>query len=118
MTMTRSGVREVLAVLPTWRASALFVTAWVAVVLLNVVAKTSGALFGALGGYLLAGPVGGVVGLLIGSATHDRELFSLISSLVQDGADRLGRSVMKAAATVADELTETGHPLAGTAVRP
>lgn len=116
MTMTRSGVREALAMLPTWRSSALLVAAWVAVLLLNLVAQTSGALFGALGGYLLGGPLGGVVGLLIGSATHDRELFALLSGLVQDGADRLGRAVMKAAAEVA-EAVEAERLLAGAEVR-
>lgn len=100
--MTRAGVREALAVLPTWRWAALYVAAYVAGLLLETVARVSGAVAGAVAGYVLAGPLGGLVGLLVGAATQDGPLWSLVSALLRDGAARMARAVNVAAATVAD----------------
>ncbi|ONF73938.1 hypothetical protein [Amycolatopsis keratiniphila] len=123
--MTTTGVREALAVLPTWRWSAAYVAAAVAVLLLNLVARVSGALVGAVAGYLIAGPLGGAAGLLVGASAQDGPVFRLVSSLILDGSARLGGAMNRAAAEVADlaqaakETAETsayGRPLAGVRV--
>ena len=104
--MTITGVREALAVLPTWRWAAAYVAAWVAFLVLTTVSRVSGALVGAVAGYLVAGPFTAVFGLLIGASAQDGPVFSLISSLVLDGASRLGRAVNRAAVSVADFAPE------------
>lgn len=105
--MTTAGVREALAVLPTWRWSALYVAAYIAALLLHSLARVCGPLLAATCGYLLAGPAGAVIGILVGGATATGPLFSLIAMLLRDAAQRLGRAVNRAAATVADLAAET-----------
>lgn len=112
--MTTAGVREALAVLPTWRWAALYVAAYLAAVLLHTTARVCGPLLAAIFGYLLAGPAGAVVGILVGSATQNGPLFSLVATLLTEGVRRLGRAVNRRAATVADlaaetQATETGE---------
>ncbi|HEY3692283.1 MAG TPA: hypothetical protein VGL46_18625 [Pseudonocardiaceae bacterium] len=100
--MTTTGVRCALAVLPSWRWSALYVSAFVATMTIKLAADAIGPLAGAAIGYAIAGPLGALAGLMIGTAAHDGRLFSLVSGLLDDGADRLGRAVNRAAAEAAD----------------
>lgn len=100
--MTAAGVREALASLPTFRWAAAYVAAYVAAVLLTTTSRVSGPLLGAAGGYLVAGPFGALLGLLIGGATQTGPVFSLVSALLLDGAARLATAVNRAAATAAD----------------
>ncbi|WP_410646177.1 hypothetical protein [Amycolatopsis sp. cmx-4-54] len=102
--MTATGVREALAVLPSWRWSGFYVIAYLATSLLHLAAKASGPMTGAVIGYVVAGPAGAMVGLLIGQATHAGPVFTHIASLLDDGADRLGHAANRITASIADEI--------------
>ncbi|OXM56406.1 hypothetical protein CFP71_13335 [Amycolatopsis thailandensis] len=102
--MTATGVREALAVLPSWRWAGFYVLAYLTTSLLRLTAKASGPMIGTAIGYAVAGPIGAVVGLLIGQATHTGPTLTHIASLLDDGADRLGQAANRITASVADEI--------------
>ncbi|GGM84120.1 hypothetical protein GCM10012275_63440 [Longimycelium tulufanense] len=107
--MTTTGVREALAVLPTWRAAARFVAGVAAVGLLRLWAAAVAPLALAACGYLLAGPWLGLVGVAVGVASASSGPAMLATALLGDAADRVGRAVLRAAADQA-AAARAGEP--------